>query len=217
MGELPIDELNLGERLRTVADMLPACDTFYDIGTDHGKLPAYLLKTQKCRRAVLTDNAERPLNRARRLFRREKLKATFIQTDGLAGISPNTGDALAICGMGAHVMLGILERSLPCHGVLQPSARIEVLRKGLPKADIAIINERLARQGGRFYVCLYVEPGSAKEVSDREAYIGNLRGDPLYAEYIAWRHSVLVKALSKGSPSPELRTALMWVEEALQE
>ena len=52
--------LSIGERLKTVASLVPRSDIVADIGTDHGYVPAFLVMEGKCRRAIASDIAEGP-------------------------------------------------------------------------------------------------------------------------------------------------------------
>lgn len=206
----------MAARLETVLSLLPPCDTLYDIGTDHGQLPALALRAGVCRRAVLSDISAPSLDKARALFARENLSGTFHVSDGLEGLCPTQADAISICGMGAPTMLSILRAGVPCPVVLQANVRVEALRKALPGMGLRIERERLAKEGRRFYVCILARPGSASAESERDDYIGmRLVDDPLFYEYMRWRERVLLRALADGSPHEDLRRQLSWVREGM--
>ena len=42
----------IGVRLRACADLIPACETVADVGTDHGYLGVFLLQSGVCRRVL---------------------------------------------------------------------------------------------------------------------------------------------------------------------
>ncbi|MBQ4485482.1 MAG: tRNA (adenine(22)-N(1))-methyltransferase TrmK, partial [Oscillospiraceae bacterium] len=52
-------------RLKACAELITG-DYVCDIGTDHGYLPAYLLTSGRCTRAIAADINEMPLDAARR-------------------------------------------------------------------------------------------------------------------------------------------------------
>ena len=65
---MPRAAISLDPRLTALADLCPACRVFADIGTDHGRLGAYLLQVGRCRRALLTDISAPSLEKARKLI-----------------------------------------------------------------------------------------------------------------------------------------------------
>ena len=65
---MPRAAISLDPRLTALADLCPACRVFADIGTDHGRLGAYLLQVGRCDRALLTDISTPSLEKARKLI-----------------------------------------------------------------------------------------------------------------------------------------------------
>ena len=55
----------LTPRLQAAADLIDYADSVIDIGTDHGYLPIYLLKTGKVKTACAADIRKGPLENAR--------------------------------------------------------------------------------------------------------------------------------------------------------
>ena len=45
----------LSPRLLKIAELIPPCRVFLDVGTDHAYLPVYLLKKGICKRAIASD------------------------------------------------------------------------------------------------------------------------------------------------------------------
>ena len=54
----------LDKRLKKIFDLCPECDCMADIGTDHGHLPAELVKVGKVKRAIACDISEPSLKKA---------------------------------------------------------------------------------------------------------------------------------------------------------
>ena len=207
--------MRMTERLRVIAGMVPTCDALYDIGTDHGRLPAFLLKEGRCRHIFACDISQSSLNKAISLFDKMGLNGQFVCTDGLTGLHPEEGDCVAICGMGARTMLGILRDGLPCPLVLSTHVDVELLRAELPARGYRIVRERLVREDRRFYSVMHVAAGQDVPCSGADAYIGRcLKGDPLLGVYIAWREGVARKAALGGDP--EWEEKLGWIEEGKQ-
>ena len=57
--------IDLSERLRMVASLVPQCDTAADVGTDHGYLAAWLLQRGIVDHVFATDINAGPLQRAK--------------------------------------------------------------------------------------------------------------------------------------------------------
>ena len=60
--------ITLDPRLSALAALVGHCESYADIGCDHGRLGAYLLQTGRVRRAQLTDISADSLQKARRLI-----------------------------------------------------------------------------------------------------------------------------------------------------
>lgn len=207
--------MRLSARLRAVADMIPPCEALYDVGADHGRLPACMLLEGRCERAVACDISADSLGKAVALLTRLGLagRAEFHLGDGLRGLAPAAADCVAICGLGARTMLDILPPALPCPIVLSTHVDLEALRSALPGRGYRVERERLVREDRRFYAVMRIAAGEDAPCEGADAYIGRgLRGDPLLADYIAWRERVAKKAAQGGDPAWEER--LGWIEEA---
>ena len=219
--------MHLDERLRLAAEMLGTCETFYDIGSNHGFLAAHMLRAGRCRRAVLADVSAEALVRARELVARLGLqeRAVFAVTDGFRGLAPRAGDAAALCGMGGRTIAAILDAPLPCPAVLQANVELACARRQVERVGMHIAREGVARAGGRLYVLMRVEPGAAAPMREEELRLGPalLRDRPAGArDYLLWRLRVARRALEgarKGADAEKLRRAeaeTKLVEEALR-
>ena len=206
--------LQLDARLALAEDLLGRCETLYDIGSNHGFLAVHMLRTGRCRRAVLCDISADALSRARGLVARAGLadRAAFAVTDGFAGLDPQPGDAAAILGMGGRT-IAILREGLPCPVVLQANVEIACARRRVEQAGMHIAREGVARAAGRLYVVMRAEPGPAAPMSEAELRLGPalLRDKPEGArEYLLWRQRVAARALEGarlGTDAEKLRPA----------
>ncbi|MBR4288021.1 MAG: SAM-dependent methyltransferase [Clostridia bacterium] len=134
----PIRSAYLSERLSAIADRVPKDCVVCDIGSDHGILPLYLLKTGHCRRAIVTDLNRLPLDRAKKSLEDEGVDhlADFYLTDGIEEVARLRPDAYVIAGMGGETIAGILSRGISqlpvgSYFILQPMSREVFLRKFL--------------------------------------------------------------------------------------
>jgi len=164
--------MKLDKRLLACAQMTEG-GFVCDIGTDHGYLPAYLLKTGKCTRAIAADIGEKPLAAARTTFESENIQnARLILSDGLKSVPLDGVTDIVIAGMGGELISKILDadkRVMTCGAtfILQPMTRANALRKYLADNGFDVISEQAVWDGAFAYSvmkCRY--SGRPYEISD---------------------------------------------------
>lgn len=215
----------LDARLSGVAALLGKCGIYADIGCDHGRLGAYLLQTDRVRRAVLTDISEESLKKARRLIGLLGLSSAvdFRVGDGAKALDMPV-DAAVIAGMGGATIAGIVgegrDRLAGARLVMQPNVAAMELRQALCTCGYRITDERVAPDGRRNYLIIAAEPGDAA-YDERELVVGPvlLRTLPeTLAPYAAFRLRVLKKALRGAEAgSDERQIALLKREYSIWE
>ena len=185
----------LDKRLLSCADFIRAGAVFADIGTDHGYLPIFLLKSGKIKRAYLSDVNRGPLSSAERNAEAEGLsdKCEFILADGAAALMGKGITDYAICGMGGELIARIIEDAphLKTEGVrlvLQPMTKQEYLRGYLLSSGFSILDERFSFDSGKYYVTLLAEfTGIISEISDEDAELGiDIPHDGDRVEYLGY-------------------------------
>ena len=149
---------NLDIRLNKVSEIINTCDTLADIGSDHGYLPIYLLKTNKINRALITDMNKGPLDNAKRTTAKYNVseKCDFLLGDGLNCLrglpSP---DVISICGMGGELIKAIISENEDIARksdlVLQPMNNPAILRKYLLSKGYEIYAEGIVKDDYHFY------------------------------------------------------------------
>ncbi len=169
--------MRLQERLLHIKDYIPEGSVVADIGTDHGLLPAYLVRQGICSKVIATDLHPGPLSAARStiaLFSLGK-KVEFRQGDGLAVISPGEVDVIVIAGMGGLKISDMLNRGqdvLQQAGrlILQPLGAAAQVRRWLLSNGWHLADEDLVLEDGYFYEIIVAEPNApgAETVRDRQ-------------------------------------------------
>jgi len=158
--------MQLSKRLKTVADMVPVCDTVADIGCDHAHTSIYLVENKRVKRAIAMDVNEGPLERAREnivhCHMEEQIETRL--SDGAKELAPKEADTLLISGMGGLLMMRILDESREVldsatNLVLQPQSDIESVRKYLHEHGFAIENEDMLTDGGKRYNIILAKHG----------------------------------------------------------
>ena len=195
--------ISLDPRLSRIAEFVGTCACCADVGSDHGRLGAFLLQSEQCQRVVLTDISSASLAKARKLIALMDLehRAAFRVGDGALAIDCPV-DAAVIAGMGGETIASIVEESAGrFHGarlILQPNVALASLRRRLNGCGWRIVDEDLVRDGRRIYPILVAVEGEQK-LSPLQAEAGPVlleRRPPLLADYAAFRLRVARKALS---------------------
>ena len=201
-------------------------DFVCDIGTDHGYLPAYLLSSGKCTRAIAADINEKPLEAARTTLEREGLadKAELCLSDGLKSVSLEGVTDIVIAGMGGELISRIIAadervRSEGITFILQPMTRAGELRRFLAENGFDTINEKGVCDG-RFAYCVITcrYSGRCRSISSVEEVIGKLSPERSEdREYIS-RQTARLENAAEGMKmqSPERSAELMKTVEEIR-
>lgn len=170
---------SLSPRLRAVADLVPVGARLADVGTDHGRLPVWLLQRGIIDRAVASDLRPGPLGRARELAEKWGFsdRVSFRLCDGLAEIEPEEAQVVTIAGMGGETIASILTAvpwtNEPGHTyILQAMSGMDGLRRSLSERGFTILREILVPEGDTLYIVLLAEPGKVEPLTEGEIWVG---------------------------------------------
>ena len=195
----------LDPRLSVIAELVGSCESYADIGCDHGRLGAFLLQTGRVRRAQLTDISADSLLKARRLIGLLGLgdRVDFRVGDGAKALA-HPPEVTIIAGMGGALIARLIREGREWLGasrlVLQANVAQYELRRTLVEQGYSICDERVAPDGRRHYIVIAAEPGEA-HYTERELIVGPvlLSDRPASLQpYAAFRLRVAQKAL-KGA------------------
>ena len=154
-------EVGLDQRLLSVAGFVRQGAVVADIGTDHARLPIFLLKEGRVSTAFLSDINEGPLRSAAENLKAAGLsdRVTLMLLDGAAGLGITD---YCIAGMGGELIADIIEKAthLATSGVrliLQPMTRQGYLRAYLARSGFNILDERYSFADGKYYLTVLAE------------------------------------------------------------
>lgn len=153
------------DRIKKLCSFLSPCETFADVGCDHGYCTLYMLKSGKCKSARVSDISAKSLSKAERLLKDyiTSGKCSAVCAPGLEGLSQKTDEVL-IAGMGGEEIISILKNSfIPKTFVFQPMHGAPELRKFLLERGAQIIRDDVFLSGGKYYAVLCGERGERKE------------------------------------------------------
>jgi len=220
---------SLSPRLRAVAELVGAGTRLVDVGTDHGRLPVWLVQHGIVSHAVCSDLRPGPLSRAQALAGRWGLAGQigFRLCDGLSQIAPGEAETVTIAGMGGETIADILRRCFwtkdPGHRyILQPMSGQDGLRRYLSDSGFQILREVLVEEGGVLYVILLAQPGEMEPLTEGEIWAGRQEpgmDGPLRGRYLAQEEEKLHRAVEglARSERPEDGPKLVRYRQALEE
>ena len=160
MKLIPIDQ-----RLKDIASLVDNCDFVADIGTDHGYLPIYLIQNNQAKKAIASDVAIGPLNKAIENIEKYQL-SEVIETKLCSGLSaiPSEVHTVIMAGMGANLIIDILKAAKYKYQtyILQANLNVNVLRKYLSENNYMIIDEKVTFANKKYYEILKVKVGHQK-------------------------------------------------------
>ena len=137
----------LSKRLKQCASLVNS-DSMVDIGTDHAKLPIWMIKNQLIQYSIASDitkfSVRRSLNNVKKYNLEDKIKVVL--SDGFTNIDENFSDCVVIAGLGGESISNILKN---CQWknkkdkkfILQPSKSDSYLRDFLYKNGFCIESE----------------------------------------------------------------------------
>lgn len=186
--------MKLSARLQACADLVQRGNVAADIGTDHGRLPIYLLKNHICPRVIAADLREKPLNSARQNAAHYGMgeSISFCLSDGLQSIPRGDFRTVICAGMGGETICSILEAAkdiwtMDYQFILQPQSAPYELRSFLSRNGFFIRREILARDGKFVYTVMEVVWGQSMPLGAGGIYRPQgqvLRQGELYREYM---------------------------------
>lgn len=161
--------MKLSKRLETIVNQAAkAADggRVADVGTDHGFVPIALVKMGAASGAIAMDVRKGPLKRAEEHIGEQGLSDVIEArlSDGLAKLEPGEADTVIIAGMGGELMLRILKdgghvRSHIRRWILSPQSELSLFRHGLEELGLAVTEEVMVEEEGKYYVIITAEPG----------------------------------------------------------
>lgn len=140
-------------RIQKLCAYLDPCESFADVGCDHGYCTQYMLKNGLCKRAVISDISAKCLEKA------EILLKNYIQSgavksvccSGLEKIDESTDEVL-IAGMGGDEIVEILKTAfVPNRFVLQPMKNARAVREFLLSRGAGITVDEPFEDCGKYY------------------------------------------------------------------
>lgn len=192
----------LSNRLKAIFDLIPEGCSVADIGTDHAYLPIALCLSKKVKKVIACDINRQPLLLARQNL--DKSGCGFVETrlgDGLNTLSRNEADCIVIAGMGADVIISILNNSFQKEDkdilfLLQPMTGANDLRRWLFESGFEISETAVCDNCKVYTVISAKYTGIKRSISPSELFIGSMTGStPAEKTYIKKQLKIISKCL----------------------
>ncbi len=158
----------IDNRLKTVFSFIPNCESFIDIGCDHGKLCQQVLSFGRAKHVTACDISAPSLNKAKQLLGD---KAEYLLLDGATALKLKTYSCVAICGMGGMEIIRIIKDSKNPVLVLQPQTDVLSLRRYLINNGYKIVEDEVTFVANKPYDVIKAELGKMS-LTDAELYFG---------------------------------------------
>lgn len=172
----------LSLRLKTIAALVPKGARVCDVGTDHARLPIYLISEKIAARVIATDLRPLPLENAKKNVAASGVKGIDLRLcDGLSAVKKDETDAVIIAGIGGEVISGIISRAdllkeqpYPLL-ILQPTTSPEALRRYLCENGFEIETETPLQDNGKIYSVMTARfTGITSKKPDWYYYVGKV-------------------------------------------
>ncbi|NLO20924.1 MAG: SAM-dependent methyltransferase [Syntrophomonadaceae bacterium] len=211
--------VSINGRLLAVARMVIPGQVVADIGSDHARLPIYLVEQGIVSWAIATEISQGPLSRAQAAIMLSPARDSIQPRlgDGLQALDWSEAATVIMAGMGADTICQILSHDWEKAAsyrrfVFQPMSRPFVLRKALAEQGWPILDELLIRENKRIFIIICSQPENRPyKLSRLELDIGprilKNRDHELYKPYLQqWmdRYQAVYKSLLQSN-SPENR------------
>lgn len=166
----------LDPRLSLAYDLYMPCDLAADIGTDHARLPAALLRRGRCQRMILTDISPHALENARNEITRCRLtdRVDFRLGDGLLPLMEECR-VISVTGMGGRTIRDMLlagrDRLRGASLILSAHTDWHMIRRTIMEIGYHTDAEEPCLSGGRYYLVIRALPG-AEDLTPRQIRLG---------------------------------------------
>lgn len=198
----------LSKRLLEIANLVDKNKVVFDVGSDHGLLPCFLLKEGICPKAYAGDNKEGPLSRANENILKYNLEGKVIPvlSDGIEKIE-NDVDIVIIAGMGFYTVKHILEgKDLSAYDkiIVQVNKDVDKLREFISNNNYTILDERIVYDGF-YYEIVVFNTKKHEKYNDLEIKYGPVllqNMDTIFIDYLNARKRKM-KAIYKKSKNPK--------------
>lgn len=194
----------LSKRLLEISKLIDKNEVVYDVGSDHGLLPCFLVLEGITQKAYASDNKEGPLNRAKENIKRFNLtdKVIPVLADGIEKISKDV-NVITIAGMGFYTVKHILEdKDLSTYRkvIVQVNKNVKELRQFISDRGFTILEERVVYDEFYYEIVVFnILPHKPYEALEIEYGPINLKKrEQVFIDYLNFKKEGFLEIYSKN-------------------
>ena len=210
----------ISDRLAAIAYMIDKNKVVFDVGSDHGLLPCFLVESGISNKVYAGDIAEGPLNNAKKNIEKRGLtdKIIPVLSDGLAKANDDV-DVVVMSGMGYHTIKHILDNtdvSRYQYFVVQANKDVELLRKYISDHNYTIEDERVVYDEF-YYQIIKFSADYNESLSDLEIKYGPIllkKRDHLFLNMLKEKSNKL-KEINVSANKHEYESTIKEIEDIL--
>jgi len=185
--------MDFSDRILTISKAVKY-KSFADVGTDHGYVPIYLIKSGVGDYGIACDINKSPLEKAKENIVNSKM-ADKIETrlgNGMEPIEKSEVETIIISGMGGLLIKDILDKDVEKTKsfkqlLLSPHSHVSKVRSYLHSIGFKIDTEKMFIDEGKYYTLISAIKGEEKYESEVDYLFGKINIDkksPVLKEYL---------------------------------
>ena len=210
----------ISDRLAAIAYMIDSNKVVFDVGSDHGLLPCFLVESGISPKVYAGDIAEGPLNSAKENIEKRGLsdKVITVLSDGLAKANDDV-DVVVIAGMGYHTIKHILDScdvTRYQNIIVQSNTDVELVRQYISDHEYTIEDERMIYDGF-YYQIIKFSADMHDKYSDVEIKYGPVllkKRDHIFLDYLRSKREKLIE-INKKANKIEYQNTIKEIEDIL--
>lgn len=172
--------INLDNRLLQVASFIKDGQIVYDVGSDHGYLPIYLVTNKNCPLVVAVENKISPFQRLEKnVLSYPKIRP--ILADGLEKMTDDI-QVISMAGIGGQTMINIVKAYLSTHEtlnqelIIEPQSDYYAVRDYFSSIGYKIDHEIYVKERKKYYPVIHYVKGN-DELDKIEKHFGKIALD----------------------------------------
>lgn len=210
----------ISDRLAAIAYMIDSNKVVFDVGSDHGLLPCFLVESGISPKVYAGDIAEGPLNSAKENIEKRGLsdKVITVLSDGLTKANDDV-DVVVIAGMGYHTIKHILDScdvTRYQNIIVQSNTDVELVRQYISDHEYTIEDERMIYDGF-YYQIIKFSADMHDKYSDVEIKYGPVllkKRDHIFLDYLRSKREKLIE-INKKANKIEYQNTIKEIEDIL--
>ena len=209
--------MRINDRLKKIGDLVDENSLCLDIGCDHALLDIYLVKEKKQKKAIASDIAEGPLEKAKENIKKYQVedKVDLRLGDGLSTYTEEVDTAIA-SGIGGRTIIGIFKNDLKITKklnqiIISPNNYQMDVRKFFTSIGFYIDDEELVKDGKYIYQIIKFKKGR-RHYSKKELFFGPIlliKKNRLFKDYFTRElnsRKIMIELLPKNFRMKKYKT-----------